>query len=161
MDGLDPNSIDFGKYGFGKERTLKQYEEYAGISFKYRSVQQNTKDRIEPLPLSEVKSYDSEEEWKQSLIRSNDIHILIHKNELLFEDEIPNDYDFWYVGTHDENDQEIYRKDKTEHELTNMGKNEWADFRLIYFSNKPAKTYTVWPHSKSKGWCNKITKHVQ
>jgi len=29
MDGEDPKSIDFGKYGFGTERSLEDYEKYA------------------------------------------------------------------------------------------------------------------------------------
>jgi hypothetical protein len=38
VDGADPTSIDFGKYGFGTERTLHDYERFSGISFAYRGV---------------------------------------------------------------------------------------------------------------------------
>lgn len=34
LPGLDPNSIDFGIYGLGKERTFADYEEFSGIDFK-------------------------------------------------------------------------------------------------------------------------------
>lgn len=157
MDGLDPNSIDFGKYGFGNVRSLRDYEKYAGISFKHRSVQQSTIDRLEP-QLIDVDW--TEEEWENSLIRSNDIRVIFHKNDLLYDGEVINDFDFWYVGSHDENGDEIFRKDKTQPEINNMLNSEWIDFRFIYLHNKEAKTYTVWPHSVSKGWLNKIVRNV-
>jgi hypothetical protein len=155
MDGEDPNQIDFGKYGFGTERTLREYEEYAGISFKYRGVQQKTLDR-EPPPNNY--EYENEEEWRESFCRSNDVRIIFHKNEITEE---VDDYDFCYVGAHDDSDDEIYRKDLSGSELKNHLKNEWVDYRLIFLSNRIPKTFTVWPHSTSKGWLNKITKVVE
>lgn len=157
MDGENPKSVDFGKYGFGTKRTLKNFEEYAGMSFKYRGVQQCVLDRKEPIV--DYKVYDSEEEWKASITRSNDIRVLVSTKELKTG---VDDYDFWYLGSHDENNNEIYRKDKTESEIKQLlaGKPEWLDFRFIYLSNRIAKTYTVWPHSKSLGWLDKITKDV-
>lgn len=154
MDGADPTSIDFGKYGFGDKRTLLEYEEYAGISFKYRGVQQETLDKKEP-PNS-IK-YENEEQWKETFVRSNDIRICFHVSEL---GEIESDYDFWYVGCHDENGNEIFRKDAQEHEIREYVKNEFLDFRLIFLSNIKPVSYTVWTHSASKGWLTKIDKIV-
>lgn len=34
--GMEPGNIDFGKYGFGTCRSLKDYELYSGINFKER-----------------------------------------------------------------------------------------------------------------------------
>lgn len=154
MDGEDPTQIDFGKYGFGTERTLRQYEEYAGMSFQYRGVQQATLDRVEPPVLM---SYTTEEEWKNTITRSNDVRICIHRNEL---GELLDDYDFWYVGAHDENYEEIFRKDAQANEIQQYIKNEWIDYRLIFLSNKKPKSYTVWPHSVSRGWLDRIVKDV-
>lgn len=155
MDGEDPTQIDFGKYGFGKERTVREYEEYAGISFKYRGVQQQTLDREEPPNNYE---YETEEEWRESFCRSNDVRILFHKNEI-FDKEL-DDYDFFYVGAHDENYEEIFREDLSGAKLKKQLQHEWIDYRLIFLSNRIPKTFTVWPHSKSHGWLNKITKPV-
>lgn len=167
MDGEDPNQIDFGKYGFGDKRTLKQYEEYAGMSFKNRAVQQITLDRVEPPMPKDAKSYDSVEEWEKTLTRSNDVRVLFPKADLIYRapetDEIEtnvNDYDFWYVGTHDENGDEVHRKDATQPDISNYLRGEWVDFRFIYLSNKIAKTFTVWPHSTSKGWGDKIVRDI-
>jgi hypothetical protein len=156
MDGEDPNQIDFGKYGFGSKRTVRQYEEYAGISFEHRGVQQETLDKKYPpnnLP------YTTEEEWKNTFTKSNDVRILIHKTKDL--DPSISDYDFWYVGAHDENG-EIFRKDYTASEIQKYLKQpgEWIDNRLIFLSNRIPKTYVIWPHSKSKNWLNRIEKNV-
>lgn len=158
MDGEDPKQIDFGKYGFGSDRTVLEYEQYAGISFKYRGVQQKTIDRLEP-PGDFV--YENEEQWKSTFVGSHDIRILVHRNELTFPDgTIPDDMDFWYVGSADEAGVEIFRKDAQAHEIRSYVQNEWIDFRLIWRGNKAASQYIVWPHSASKGWGNRIAKPV-
>ncbi|WAX21637.1 hypothetical protein [Stenotrophomonas phage RAS14] len=151
MDGEDPNQIDFGKYGFGDKRTLKDYEQYSGLSFKYRGVTQEVVDRIEPpgnIP------YESDEQWKEQIVRSNDVRILINmKEDVKWEDgTIPDDMDFWYVGAAREDLSEIFRKDTQEHEIAQYRNGEWADFRLIWRGNEKPKYYVVWPHSKSRGW---------
>lgn len=154
MDGENPNQIKFGKYGFGTKRTLREYEEYAGISFAYRGVQQATLDRTTP---PNNYQYTTEQEWRDSFCRSNDVRILFHRNDL---GEICDDYDFFYVGAHDEDYKEIFRKDLIESEIPATIANEWIDFRLIFLSNIIPKTFTVWPHSKSKGWLDRIVKNI-
>ena len=154
MDGLDSKSIDFGKYGFGTERTLLEYEEYAGISFKYRGVQQGTLDKKEP-PVGIT--YVDEEQWKNTFVRSNDIRICFHKSEL---GEWEDDYDFWYVGCHDANGKEIFRKDSQVGDIAGYKNGEFLDFRLIFLSNEKPATYTVWTHSLTKGWLTKVDKIV-
>lgn len=155
MDGEDPNQIDFEKYGFGTIRSVRQYEEYAGISFKYRGVQQATIDKLDP---PNNYKYSTEDEWKNSFCRSNDVRILLHRGEL---GELLDDYDFFYVGTHDEEYKEIFRKDLQESEIKSYLENEWIDYRLIFLSNMIPKTYTIWPHSKSRGWLERIVKNVE
>jgi len=161
MDGEDPTQIDFGKYGFGKVRTLLEFEEYAGMSFKYRGVQQQTLNRSpnHHYPPNTVK-YENEEQWMNSFVKSNDIRICVHQNEL---GELQDDYTFFYVGCHDAEGNEIYRKDLQEQEIKKHLQHEWIDFRFIFMSDptKKAVTYTIWPHSKAKGWMNKIDKKIE
>ncbi|MFC5472445.1 GlcNAc-transferase family protein [Paraherbaspirillum soli] len=157
MDGEDPSQIDFCKYGFGNSRTLKQFEEYAGISFGHRAVQQAVLDRAEPEP--DYRSYGSDEEWLNTLTRSNDICICIHKNEL---DQIPDDYDFWYIGAHDEHGHEIHRQDLDQQQINRYLDQEWIIFQFVFLSDptRIPKSYTVWPHSKSSGWMKKIDRPI-
>lgn len=163
MDGEDPNQIDFGKYGFGSERTLRDYEEYAGISFEYRGVQQDTIDKKEP---PNNYPYSTEEEWKDSFARSNDVHVCLHRSEFpdMFDEngDLLDDMNFAFVGCHDENGEEIYRKDLNQSQLYNYlnSYNGFIDYRLIFLSTKIPVSYTVWPHSESKGWLNKIDKRI-
>lgn len=156
MDGLDPKSVDFGKYGFGTDRTLLDYEEYAGISFQYRGVQQETLDHKDP---PNTTKFVTPEQWKEAFTRSNDIRICFHKSEL---GEWQDDYDFWYVGCHEDADgqNEIFRKDAQASEIKEYGKNDFLDFRLIFLSNRKPANYTIWTHSASKGWLTKVVKPV-
>ena len=165
MDGEDSGQIDFGKYGFGTVRSIKDYEEYTGTSHKYRGIQQCVLDRTEPS--LEWKTYDSEEEWKATISRSNDIRVCINRNDVTWfnpetnaDEKYPDDdFDFFYVGAHDEYGVEIHRKDLDANEIKKyFKKGSWIDYRFVYMSlpDKIAKTYTVWPHSEKHGWLNKI-----
>ena len=153
MDGEDSSQIDFGKYGFGTKRTVREYEEYAGISFEHRGVQQATLDKDEP---PNNFPYEDEEEWKASFARSNDVHVCLHKGE--FGEDVIDDYDFFYVGTHDENGDEVYRQDLAKDQIYEYfnGENGFVDYRLIFLSTKRPVSFTVWPHSESQGWMEKI-----
>jgi hypothetical protein len=107
--------------------------------------------------------YDNEKQWKVLFARSNDVHICLHKNELIESgEELLDDYDFFYVGTHDENGDEIHRKDITKDEIYQYinSDNGFVDYRLIFLSTKRPTHYTVWVHSESKEWMKKITKPI-
>lgn len=171
MDGEDPKQIDFGKYGWGTVRTLRQYEEYAGISFEHRGVQQQTLNRSpnHHYPPNTLTSY-TEEEWKNSFVRSNDVRICIHKNELELDTYFPEgetpEFEFAYLGAHDENYQEIHRKDLSAEEINRHLRHEWIDQRFIFLADRKPKSYTLWLVAKDKtkgsdGWLTRIVKDVQ
>ncbi len=142
--------IDFGKYGFGTERTLLDYEKYAGLSFKKRAVQKHTLDNNDP-PNPQYKTH---EEFEASFLRIFKHCIDVHKGSLP-----EKDYDFWAVAFHNSDGVTLHRKDIGEDEIKGMmaDPNEqwckiWREFQV---EEKPAY-WVVWPHSKSKGWCDKI-----
>jgi len=75
-----------------------------------------------------------------------------------------DDYDFWCVAFERENGEQLNRRDADESEVKNLLKNArnpngdkyiklWREFLC---TDQPRK-WVVWPHSKSKGWCDKIT----
>lgn len=154
MDGEKPESIDFGKYGFGTERTLRDYEEYAGLSHKFRGISTETLNKT--YPPNSIK-YESDEQWKSILVKSNDIRILAHKNDFGI---ILDDYQYCYVGCHDKDGNELYRKDLSKNEFYNLLQHDWIDYRMIFLGDGDPKTYTLWPYSESKGWMDKIVKKV-
>ena len=47
--GMEEKTIDFGQYDFGKERSLQDYEKYAGLSFKNRSAEPETLQHKYPI----------------------------------------------------------------------------------------------------------------
>lgn len=149
MDG-EIQYNNFGKYGFGSIRTIEQYEEYAGICFKTRSVQQYTIDnKIPPNP-----SYVSKEDYDKSFLR-----IFKYCINVSYDKVAESDYDFWAVSFHDKNLNTLYRKDADENEISgHFAKSDehckiWREFH----TSETPTYWTVWPHSKTKGWMERIT----
>jgi hypothetical protein len=149
MDGETQEGHD-GKYGFGTVRTLEEYEKYSGISFKKRGVQQYTLDKnYPPNP-----DFETQEEWENSILT-----IFKHCIDIGFEKVPEQDYDFWAVAFHDENDGTIFRKDADKDEIKRLKTDPegyckiWREFNAI---EKPSY-WVVWPHSESKGWGERIT----
>jgi glycosyltransferase involved in cell wall biosynthesis len=152
MDGEKQEGHD-GKYGFGNVRTLRDYEEYAGLMFSDRSVQQYTLDKKYP-PNPSIEELGGEENWKKEFAK-----IFKHCIDVGYSQVPESDYDFWVVAFHDENDETIYRKDADRVEIQGMLNDPdkyckiWREFQ----TTKNPKYWVVWPHSESKDWCEKIT----
>lgn len=151
MDGEVYDEKEFGIYGFGKERTLRDYEKYAGILFSERSVQQWTLNKNYP-PNPQI--FETEEDWKKSFAK-----IFKHCIDINYSQVPEKDYDFWVVAFHGENNETIFRKDADKSEISRMLNDPdkyckiWREFQT---SHTP-KYWVVWPHSESKGWCERIT----
>jgi hypothetical protein len=150
MDG-EVNDINFGKYGFGSVRTLEDYEKFAGISFKKRAIQQYTKDHFEaPNPI-----YANQEQYENSFLKIFKHCIDLYKNE------VPElDYDFWVVAFHDNKGETLHRQDIAADEIKRYQDSK-DDYYKIWreFSTETQPDHCViWPYSKSKQWCDKITK---
>jgi glycosyltransferase involved in cell wall biosynthesis len=151
MDGNNQEGHD-GKYGFGTVRTLRDYEEYSGLMFSERSVQQYTLDKKYP-PNPSIKELGGEENWKKQFAK-----IFKHCIDVGYHQVPEKDYDFWVVAFHDEKDETIYRKDADKNEIAIFMRDPdkyckiWREFQ----TNKMPKYWVVWPHSESKGWCDQI-----
>ena len=142
---------EMGNYYFGKTRSLKDYEKYAGVRFKDRKIQKHTLDML-PLPCP---VFDSEEKYEKSLIYMFKHCIDIHSSH--FKEK---DYDFWVVSFEMDDGTVINRRDANQEELESLLKQAkegdgwvriWRDFDGI----KPDK-YIVWPHSKSKDYVERL-----
>jgi hypothetical protein len=150
--GVDGEKFD-GDYSewFGSERTIKDYEKYAGLLFETRGIQQETIDKKYP---PNTYNFENEDEWKKSFST-----IFKHCIDLSFNNVPEEDYDFWVVAFHDDKDETIYRRDADINEINNCKKDPdgyckiWREFNT---TQKP-KYWVVWPYSKSKGWCDRIT----
>jgi glycosyltransferase involved in cell wall biosynthesis len=142
---------DLGKYGFGTERTIKDYEKYSGVLFSKRAVQKYTIDKKYP---PNPYDFETEEDWVESFSS-----IFKHCIDVSFLQVPENDYEYWVVAFHDKTDETIYRQDASTDEIKMMMTDPdgyckiWRQFNT---KEKPAY-WVVWPYSKSKGWCDRIT----
>jgi len=150
--GVDGEKYD-GDYSewFGTERTIQDYEKYAGLRFESRGIQQETIDKKYP---PNTYNFENEEEWVQSFST-----IFKHCIDISYNSVPENDYEFWVVAFHDDKEETIYRRDADINEI-NMMKNDpdgyckvWREFNT---TQKP-KYWVVWPYSTSKGWCERLT----
>jgi len=149
MDG-EVRDISFGNYDFGTVRTLHDYEQYAGIDFKKRGVQEYT-IKNKPAPNPKV------EDWDKSIIS-----LFRHCIDIPFEALPEQDYDFWCIAFSDKNGQEIYREDADIDEIESMRKDPdmyYKIWRQFITPNLPVK-WIVWPHTKSKGWGDPIIQNL-
>jgi hypothetical protein len=149
MDGEVYDPDFFGKYGLGTERTLDEYERFAGISFSKRGVLQHTLDKKDaPCPV-----FENEEEYQNAFSSPFKHCIDIH-----FDSVPHDDYDVWAVAFEDENGVEVYREDVYPDEIKRMMTDPdrwcrlWRSFNTV---SRPYK-WIVWPHSQKEGWVNRM-----
>jgi hypothetical protein len=150
--GMEENTenVDFGIYGLGKERTLEDYEKYAGLSFKKRAVQQYTLDKnYPPNP-----PYENEEDYQNSYLK-----IFKHCIDIQYSQVPEKDYDFWVVAFHDEKGETIFRKDADRNEINRMflDRDKYCKIWREFNAESRPKKWLVWPHSASKGWCDQTS----
>lgn len=150
MDG-EKQDIDFGEYGFGTERTLEDYEKFAGLDFSKRAITEDvTKNRLPKFENMKL----SDEDFSASLTS-----LFKHCIDIGFHQVPEKDYDFWVVAFKDANGEDLHRKDADKNEVQRMMNDPdgyckvWRSFETL----TPPKSWVVWPHSKSKGWCDQIT----
>jgi hypothetical protein len=143
IDGERDDTEDFGEFGFGTERTLEAYEQYAGVRFSDRSVQRYTLDHKEPPnPMNEPY-----------------LRVFKHCIDMPFSSVPFNDYTFWVVAFEDEHGNELHRQDANTEEVRNI-KNDPDGYCKIWRTFNAAaqpKKWIVWPYSESHGWCNRLT----
>jgi glycosyltransferase involved in cell wall biosynthesis len=150
MDGEIQEGHD-GLFGFGPERTLREYEKYAGILFEKRAIQQYTLDKKYP---PNPYNYESEEDWKKDFAK-----VYKHCIDVGYSSVPEKDYDFWVVAFHGPNEETLYRKDADKNEIERMMNDPdkyckiWREFQ----TDTLPSYWVVWPHSESKGWCERLT----
>lgn len=152
MDG-EVMREDMGIYGFGTERTLEDYERYAGINFKKRGVQQYTLDNhLPPNPPLYGDEYEN-----------SFLSIFRHCIDISFHQVPYNDYNVWVIALEDDNGNEIYRKDIYNDDIMSI-KNDpdgyckvWVEFN----TEKLPYKWIVWPHSLEYGWCERLEGRIR
>jgi len=152
MDGL--RRVHFKKYGLGKVRSLEDYEKYSGIQFSDRKIHQHTLDKNEPpVPFKSKKDYESK------FVSQFKYCIDMHKP--MFSE---SDYDVWVMAFKDKDGEEMIRLDANEQEVQKLlnenPKDEFIRFWRQFETSVVPSKWLVWPHSKSKGWMERIEGEV-
>ncbi|KVM64669.1 hypothetical protein WJ58_32070 [Burkholderia ubonensis] len=140
VDGAPRDGIDFGPYGLGTERTLAQYEAYAGISFAHRGVRQETLDGLPPMP--DVPLWTSEEECKAMLLHAHDFRVWVHQNR--FTDILPQ-LDHCRMTVHAQDGAAMHIDTLTACQFRRNIKRDWFDTHVYFaaeFKHVPAR-YTI------------------
>lgn len=154
--GMDPGCSPCQRkalkpYDFGTVRTLQDYEMYTGLKFETRQIHKQTKNNEFP-PITE--------DYESGLCYSQKYCIDIYKGSL-----IEKDYDSFVIAFLDEEGNDIYRRDADENEIkSSLSSSESDQFIHIwreYEDSKRAHSWRVWPHSKSKGWCDRIEQKIR
>lgn len=123
----------------GSANSLEDFENYAGINFKEKILHPSQIEGLEP-------PYASNSAWldETSPFKRVPIDITITTSDF----DMSLDYDFWYFGLHDENENELMRDDINE---TNLHGDSITIAKEYLLRTTPTK-YIIWPHSKTKGW---------
>ena len=149
IDGEKLTKVDKCKFNLGTERSLSDYEKYAGVLFSERKVQQYTLDNKYP-PNTE---YKNKREYKKSFLNH-----FRHCIDIGYDSVPLDDYTCWAVAFEDIDGNEIYRKDATVEEIKEM-KNDADNYCKLWreFSTDitPYK-WIVWPNSASQGWVERM-----
>jgi Glycosyltransferase (GlcNAc) len=135
-------------YGLGSERSLEEYETYAGISLKLRKVQDYTV-RCEEPPNPEAGP-----DWMGQIFTWM---VRITVNRAMLPIGALEDPSFWYVGIRDEGGTEIYRQDIPQSQLAELPATEPTLVLFCEFeSGTIPASWIVWPVSDSLGWLAKL-----
>jgi hypothetical protein len=153
MGGELPDTLmDLDKYGFGTERTLEEYEKYVGVKFSTRQVHKHTAE-YNPLPVPQ-------ENFEVNLLNKIKVCIDVYKGSLT-----ETDYTNFAIAILDNEGKDLYRQDADANEINNLINSNPSDqFIHIwreYNDNKLPTSWRVWPHSASKGWCDRIENTIK
>lgn len=156
MDGEKYDPSEFGEYGLGNVRSLRQYIEYSGIDVTNRRIQEYTKSKkYPPNPV-----FHTEEDYNRSFIKSHKHIIKLHESEI----DINEEYDFWVVAFKDQNKKEIFRSDadsnEVKHLLRTKDSNGWISITRTWESLENPVYFAVWPHHKEKEWLTLIERKL-
>jgi hypothetical protein len=139
---VEDNGFDLTGYDLGNVRTIEEYEKYAGVNFKEKSVQKYTiENNYPPTPIDSP--------WSKSFY-----HLVnINRNELPADD-----YSSILIAFDDENGIGVNSKfiegHQLQHFLDNKGPIHYEEY-FQYFDKEP-KRMVAWGLSKERGWAERI-----
>jgi hypothetical protein len=116
-------------------------------------IQKEFNELIEEL-FTNPYNYETEEDWKKDFAS-----VYKHCIDIGYDKVPEKDYDFWVVAFHGPNDETLFRKDSDKNEIAGYFRDPdkyckvWREFQTDVMPSY----WVVWPHSESKGWCERLT----
>jgi len=146
--GVEDNGYDLTGFDLGKQRTLRDYEKYAGLNFQKKAMQKYTAERkLPPNPIIE-----DETEWEKSFIHS--FYFLVNITKSDFPE---NDYERILVAFDDENRigiKSYFIDDERLHNLMNKG--TAIHYEEMFLTEKMPSSVVYWAYSKGRGWSERV-----
>ena len=146
------SDIEFGDCALGPERSIREYEMFAGIRFGTREVQNYTLQHLDaPNP-----KYATIEGYNNSFINLFKHCIDIYKHD------ITEDWDSWAIIFEDANGLELYRQDATKEEIDKIKEtspNEFYNVWRQFHTKKVPSKVIVWPYGNGE-WGNRLEMNI-
>ena len=143
-----------GPFGFGSVRSLEAYERYAGLCFRRRAITQAALESKEPSP-------DDNADVPYDVFAAGCIPRFRHCIDVGWHQVPLDDYDFWCVAFKDAQGNELDRHDANAEEIARMREDtEYCKIWRDFITDVEPKTWAVWPHSVTHGWCPPIIGHL-
>ena len=153
MDNIIEGTLTdlFEKYGWGNERTLEEYEKYAGVKFTTKQIHRHTAEyKLLPVP---------QDDFEKNLLNRIKVCIDVWKGALT-----ETDYDLFAVAILDKEGNDIFRQDMDTDEFTKLltvdPQDQFIHIWREYDDNKQPSLWRVWPHSILKGWVERIENNI-
>jgi hypothetical protein len=152
--GMEDNGYTLYPHDIGRIRSIKEYEDYAGVDFKLRRLHLNAKDgTIPPTVLS------GDDNWRT-------VTQTLYKGTVDWTKEYPNirtslgctcNISFIMVAIEDETGRTLYRED--------LNKSEYINGALTTLAYEFESTETpvksiVWTYTTKNEWVHKIEKEI-
>jgi hypothetical protein len=138
---------DFGPYGLGRERSLAEYEAYAGVSFAHRRAQDYTRQHREP-PNPPIGA-----DWP---LETNDHTVWITVPTAAMPPSASTTC--WYLGIFDDSGTEIVRADALPGEIDGLLGSAGERVTIVrqFESMATPARWSIRPHTETDGWLDAL-----
>jgi hypothetical protein len=151
--GIEDNGIDFGEYGLGSKRSLRDYEKYAGIHFQKQAFQNHT---INHLPPPNPIEYKSEKEWEDSFTSSFYHLVNLERHEMPADD-----YESILIAFDDKNGASVNSKSISGPMLDDFLKfGKSIHYEEKFLTNTKPHRVVYWGYSKGRGWAERVERAI-
>ena len=142
----EDNGYDLTGYDIGTTRTIRDYEKYAGVHFKKRSVQKYTIDNeFPPTPFIE-----NEDEWENSFMKSFYHLVTIHRHDFPADD-----YQHILVAFDNEHGVGINQRYITGPQLEHFMKTG-EHYEEMFLTDVEPRRVVFWGYSNDRGWLERV-----